>query len=296
MSIGLWGAIAYYFLRILGRVDWHAVTSLTFQTGAAIAALVIGVSSRFLLPVVWTLALSALEGKAMSVRTLIWPYAVSWMGRYVPGKVGLIGARILAAERYGYSKVSAIISAGLEVVLQLILVTVLSLSFLGAGLGARLSFNPIPILIIAGISAILISPPALRPMLTLYLQWQKKTSEPVQALSWNTVLGCASVLLLMYGLQSTYSIFLAESIGMAVHGRRLIFLGAIFFSSIAGMVAFFSPGGIGVRELVFVQLLGGWYPREQLLSFVIVWRLAETLMDGLFFGLAWFLSKTDRAS
>jgi hypothetical protein len=199
----------------------------------------------------------------------------------------MLGARMLAAERYGYSKVSAVISAGLEVVLQLILVT--ALSFLGLGLGSRLNFNPFPIVAVVGILAILISPPVLRRMVNLYLRWQGRSDESVQSLSWSTVLGCAAVFLLMYGLQSTYSILLAESIGMAVYGQWLIFLGAIFFSSIAGMVAFFSPGGIGVRELVFVQVLGGWHSKEQLLGFVIVWRLAETLMDALFFVIAWLV-------
>src|SRR5207247_1342009 len=94
-------------------------------------------------------------------------------------------------------------------------------------------------------------------------------------------------LLLMYGLQSAYSILLAESIEVSVHGRWLVFLGAIFLSSIAGMLAFFSPSGIGVRELVFVQLLGSWYTKEQLVGFVIFWRLTETLIDAIFFLMAW---------
>ena len=289
VSIALWGAIAYYFLAAFRQVDWNVVTTLTLSPVPAIAAVVIGVGSRFLLPLIWTMALSALEGRAMSVRTLIWPYAVSWMGRYIPGKVGMLGARMLAAERYGYSKVSVIISAGMEVVLQLVLVT--ALSFLGLGLGSRLNFNPIPVLLVVGILAILISPPVLRRMVTLYLRWQGKANESVQSLSWSTVLGCATVFLLMYGLQSTYSILLAESMGMAVYGQWLMFLGAIFLSSIAGMVAFFTPGGIGVRELVFVQVLGGWHSKEQLLAFAIVWRLAETLMDAVFFAIASFLKQ-----
>jgi hypothetical protein len=37
-----------------------------------------------------------------------------------------------------------------------------------------------------------------------------------------------------------------------------------------------------VRELVFVQVLQPWFAKEQLVSFVIFWRLAETLMDVLF--------------
>jgi uncharacterized membrane protein YbhN (UPF0104 family) len=78
---------------------------------------------------------------------------------------------------------------------------------------------------------------------------------------------------------------------MSVAGQPLLFLGAIFLSSIAGMVAFFSPGGIGVRELVFVELMQPWYPRDQLVVFVIFWRLAETVMDVLFVAVAWLISR-----
>jgi hypothetical protein len=295
VSLALWGAIAYYFAAVLRQVDWQVVTSRRVHVPFAIAVLVIGTGSRFLLPVIWTMALSGLEGKPMRVRVLLWPYAESWLGRYLPGKVGLIGTRILAAERYGYSKVNAIISGGVEIILQLVLVTTLGVTFLSVGLGSPLPFNVLPVAAMVAMLAILISPPMLRRMVNLYLRWQKRVEGSVPLLSWATVLGCASVLLLMYGLQSTYSIVLAESIDMSVQGRWLVFLGAIFLSSIAGMVAFFSPGGVGVRELVFVQILGSWYTKEQLLSFVIFWRLAETLIDAIFFLMAWCfrLRRTD---
>jgi uncharacterized membrane protein YbhN (UPF0104 family) len=289
VTLALWAAIAYYFFAVLRHVDWQVVAAQRIDPTLALVVVATGVTSRLLLPVVWTIALSALEGKAMRFRVLLWPYAQSWMGRYLPGKVGLIGTRILAADRYGYSKLNALISGGFEVVLQLILVTALSLAFLSLGLRSTLPFDALPVGAMAVVLAVFISPPILRRVVNVYLRWQRSVEGPIPFLSWGTVLGCVSVLLLMYGLQSSYSIVLAESINMPVQGRWLVFLGAIYLSSIAGMVAFFSPGGIGVRELVFVQLLGPWYAKEQLLGFVIVWRLAETLMDALFFLLAWCL-------
>src|SRR4029434_1750578 len=101
-------------------------------------------------------------------------------------------------------------------------------------------------------------------------------------LSWTTVFGCVIVLTAMYAVQSAYSILLAKSLDLDVTTQWVLFLGAIFLSSIAGMVAFFSPGGIGVQYLVFVQLLQAWYPKDRLVIFVIFWRLAETVMDLLF--------------
>ena len=72
VALALWTAIAYYFIAVLRHVDWQVVTSRRLHVPLAIAVLVIGVGSRFLLPVIWTMALSALEGKPMRVRVL-WP-------------------------------------------------------------------------------------------------------------------------------------------------------------------------------------------------------------------------------
>src|SRR6476659_5730681 len=123
VSVALWIAIVYFFVLVLRQVDWHAVASHRLNVPLALLVLVIGTASRFLLPVVWATVLSSLEGKPMRPRVLLWPYAESWMARYLPGKVAFIGTRVLAANRYGYSMVNAIISGGVEVVMQIVFVT-----------------------------------------------------------------------------------------------------------------------------------------------------------------------------
>ena len=282
VSLALWVAIAYFFAVVLRQVDWHSVASHRLNIPLALLVLGLGTANRFCLPMVWTMVLSSLEGKPLQMRILLWPYAESWMARYLPGKVAYIGTRVLAAERYGYSRVNAIISGGVEVVLQVVFATALSVLLLGLGLRAHLPFNVWPVVATAVALSVLISPPVLRRIVDLYLHLQKKTDVSVSYLSWTTVFACVMVLAVMYAVQSAYSILLAKSLDLDASAQRVLFLGAIFLSSIAGMVAFFSPGGIGVRELVFVQLLQAWYPKDQLVFFVIFWRLAETVMDLLF--------------
>jgi hypothetical protein len=292
VSLVLWIAIAYFFVVVARQLDWRAVLSHHFNVPLALVVLVIGTANRFLLPVVWAMVLSSLEGRPIRTTAVLWPYAESWMARYLPGKVAFIGTRVLAAERYGYSRVNAIISGGVEVVLQVVFVTALSVIFLSLGLRSKLPFDLLPVIAAATALAFLISPPVLRRVVDLYLHLQKRTDTPVSYLSWTTICGCVVALSAMYAVQSIYSIVLAESLGLSVTAQWLLFLGAIFVSSIAGMVAFFSPGGIGVRELVFVQVLQPWFAKEALVSFVIFWRLAETLMDLLFVFLARLLTST----
>jgi hypothetical protein len=286
VTIALWIAIVYFFVLVLRQVDWHAVASHHLNVRLALLVVAIGTANRFFLPVVWSTVLSSLEGKRMRPGVLLWPYAESWMARYLPGKVAFIGTRVLAADRYGYSRVNAIISGAVEVVMQIVLVTMLSVLLLGLGIRSALPFNVFPVVALAAALGLLISPPVLRRLVDLYLQLQKKTDASVSYLSWSAVSRAALVLSVIYAVQSTYSVLLAQSIGMTVGGHWLVFLGTIFLSTIAGIVAFFAPGGIGVRELVFVQLLQVWYPKEELVSFAIFWRLAETLMDFLFVAIA----------
>src|SRR5258707_4648760 len=91
VSLLLWGAIMYYFVAVLRRVDWHAVAAQHVDRLLAVAVLIVGTASRFLLPVTWTIALSSLEGKRMRTRLLLWPYAESWMARDLPGQVRVTG-------------------------------------------------------------------------------------------------------------------------------------------------------------------------------------------------------------
>jgi glycosyltransferase 2 family protein len=286
VTVVLWMAIGYFLLIVFRQVDWRAVASHRLNLPLAVLVLAMGTGNRFFLPLVWTIALSSLEGRRLRPRQLLWPYAESWMARYLPGKVAFIGTRVLAAERYGYSAVNAVISGGVEVVLQVVLITGLSVILLSLGLGSDLPFNVVPVLVSAAGFAVLISPPVLRRVVDLYLRLQKQTDVSMSYLSWSAVFRAVGVLGAMYVVQSIYSIALGESLGLPVRAHSMLFLGAIFLSSIAGMVAFFSPGGLGVRELVFVQVLQPWFAREELVSFVIFWRLAETVMDLLFVALA----------
>src|SRR6476620_2514379 len=106
VTLVLWLAIAYFFAVVFRQVDWHAVASHRLNLPLALVVLALGTANRFFLPAVWTMVLSSLEGRPLRIRALLWPYAESWMARYLPGKVAFIGTRVLAAERYGYSKVN----------------------------------------------------------------------------------------------------------------------------------------------------------------------------------------------
>ena len=283
VSLVLWLAIAYFFAVVLRQVDWRAVASHRLNVPLALLVLVLGTANRFFLPAVWTMVLSSLEGKPLRIRALLWPYAESWMARYLPGKVGLhwhAGAgrravRLFEGERdhqrWRRGRAAGRLGDGAQHrAAQPGPAISLAVQRLAGRRNGRGVVGPH---FAAGASAGRRSVPA--------------SAEENRCVRFVSVVDDGICLRDRAGgdvRRAVASIrsLLAKSLDLAVSAQWALFLGAIFLSSIAGMVAFFSPGGIGVRELVFVQLLQPWYPKEQLVIFVIFWRLAETVMDLLF--------------
>jgi uncharacterized membrane protein YbhN (UPF0104 family) len=61
--------------------------------------------------------------------------------------------------------------------------------------------------------------------------------------------------------------------------------GAFSLSWLAGYIAFFAPGGIGVREVLLAILLGAFFKGEEVAIYAsihrLMWVLAEVLLGGL---------------
>ena len=60
---------------------------------------------------------------------------------------------------------------------------------------------------------------------------------------------------------------------------------------VAGMLAVFAPGGIGVREVVLVAILAGSLGQEEVIYYALLMRIWETLRDVLLFGSALVLKR-----
>ena len=67
--------------------------------------------------------------------------------------------------------------------------------------------------------------------------------------------------------------------------------GAFILSFLAGYVAIFAPGGIGVREYVAVLLLSALFSPAEIGIVAIVHRLLYTLAEFLLAGIAWLLPR-----
>ena len=78
--------------------------------------------------------------------------------------------------------------------------------------------------------------------------------------------------------------------------RSQVFGGAFILAWVVGLITPGAPAGVGVRELVLIACLGGLVAGQDLLSAVILSRLATVAGDVLFFGMARLLSNNRGAS
>ncbi len=177
---------------------------------------------------------------------------ISNLGRYLPGKVWQIGAMGVMAERRG---VSALAATGSAIVINLV--------NLLAGLGLTLVtgaeyFEQRGASIVLGVVLVvsLALAPRLLPLMgRLASAFARRPIDiprlPDRAV-WIAAVGCV-VAWLLYGV--AFQIFVAGVLGSAP-GRTSSYIAAFTGSYLAGYIAVFAPGGLGVREPALIAALG----------------------------------------
>lgn len=187
-------------------------------------------------------------GERLPLRRAVTIWSVSNLGRYLPGKVWSIAGLAVLARRAGTSGWAA---AGSAVAMQA----------LAVGTGAAVAVLAVPGALTVGQgAAALLAAIAAVGLLT----WDRLTRSVastiaprsgLRALPWPTALTAAAITsvswcaygvafwLLARGLLPTPALGLRTAIGVFAAGY------------LVGLLAVFAPGGVGVRELVFVGLL-----------------------------------------
>jgi hypothetical protein len=79
-------------------------------------------------------------------------------------------------------------------------------------------------------------------------------------------------------------------------GAELLFVvGGFILSYVAGYVAIFAPGGIGIRELVSMAVFSGIASGTELVALTIVHRLLYTLVEFVLGLWGFFISRNQKA-
>jgi len=179
-------------------------------------------------------------------------FFVSQLGKYVPGKVGLVLVRM---ESYrGYSKRKIAVATGLEMILTIAAACIVVLFGIMSAGELFPSYVIYGSVVILGLILVLIYPPIFLKIINRFFKIIKR--EPIQDspsyfITLKYVLGFILVALL-HGM----GFYLVLNSLSPVSFSYFLTITAVYYSAgIIGLITIFAPAGIGVREGILMLIL-----------------------------------------
>lgn len=276
-------------LLFLGRYLYKNYESfraldLTLNAGALAAAVFMHFIYKFMQASLWHY-ITWMNGCAIRWRNAVWAYFYSILGKYIPGKVFMLLARIPAYEEAGVPARKVTVCFFLENIC-----TLLGAAFLFI---ASLQFFPNQILgqykgaTLALIAAfvVCIHPRVINCVLRPLEQLLKKDLKV--SISYPQMLSVVFLFVLNWIVLGFGFYMLTCSIYPLSMSRFLYVSGIFGLSVIIGILAVFAPSGLGVREGIIVLGLGAVMPQEYAVIVSVVSRIWMTLSELSVIGVAW---------
>jgi len=282
VSTAVTALVLLFFVYVLHR-QWQA--GHFHELKYPIAPILLSSLGMFALAVLlgflWCWILGLVSGQRVRLRPLFYAHFVSWLARYVPGKIGQVVGKIVLGENIGFRRGDLIASVLYE-----------NAFFVGSGISTAL---------------LCLGPASLRRILS-----------PALSERWIMVLALALIaglLLISYLLPVFMRRFLRGrgSIGRAIPAKSVLILfisyhfahlvagvgfyflltllvpqtgvplvdaiGILTAAHIVGVLAFIVPAGLGVRESILALLLVSYMPMDQAVLISLITRLWSTVAD-----------------
>jgi len=275
-------ATVYFLVAYLAR-SWSSIEAFDWELDAGWLALsgVVLLLYYFAQAGFWWLLL-----RGCGANSPFWPAASVWgksiLARYVPGNVFMFVGRAWMSHSRGLSveRVSAamVYEQALGVCGALLAVAVLFPFWEYRPGVTALSLIAIPVLIA------LMHPRVFGPVAGWALRLLHRAPLEV-TLGFGGVLGMLALFTADWLIAGAGAWMLARSVtGLGVESLPLVTV-AYALAYVAGMVAFFIPSGIGVREAVLTASLSDELPGGVALTWALLLRLWVTVIELLFVGL-----------
>jgi hypothetical protein len=294
LLVAPWAFILYIFRDVNAALDPF--------TDASLAPLLLGSLLSLLavcgFAVLWIRLLGRLSRQVESVDVshLLRVYARSWLARYLPGKLWSLGARIVHTDVHVMPRM--VVARGLLYELAAILSSAI---VLGLGLWTWAVIGPlvgVPVLL-GGAAAVVVIMWRLDVVTRITVgliqklvpkQWTV-ASDVLREAAERPGLGArASVLfaggyLLNNFLLALGFVLIASSLAEVGWGDVSLLAGAYSLAVVLGMVAFFAPAGLGVREGILVGFSASVLSAPVAATTVVLARIINVLADAVFVGL-----------
>lgn len=255
LSVILIVFVAYYLSAEI-VTNWEAILDYPFRFNKPILALasLAYAGSLFVLAWGWHVILRYLKNPIPFVDTLLY-FFVTQPAKYIPGKIWLPVARTKFCKKHTVSTAMTFLTTGIEGVFEILAGTYISLlAILQTPALGRFALIGTICIVLFGI--IILIPKVFYALINVYLRLTKHALIPIdQRVSFFRLFGLQCIYLLgMLGLGLAQLLFLQSFAPVSSdHFAFVVSVGS--FTYVASILAFFTPGGLGVREGVWVRAL-----------------------------------------
>ncbi|MFQ5671476.1 MAG: lysylphosphatidylglycerol synthase domain-containing protein [Nitrospinales bacterium] len=240
----------------IGRVcykNWERLENLTVHFDLAFVALSVFLLSAAIFSAGWGwFIILRSVGINAPYRLVQYNWFLSNLGKYIPGKIWTISSRVYLHSAHNHSAKQVVSASLLEAIFSYT-VAVLVVLILAVYLG-KLNVYLGPLALIFFLGCLFLSPRLFSKALNLGLSLIKKGDIQI-TLDIVSRLKIAFVYLgafIFWGLAFS---FFVKSLFPVAPSEFAYFTLSFVFSSLAGMLAFFVPKGVGVRESMLVLML-----------------------------------------
>ena len=284
--VGVYVAVVLSLVLYFSNEDWTALDLARANWGWLAVATVVEVANRilFALAWIWLVEETAINQKPRRL-PLFSAFATSWLARYLPGSGTWMGVRVLIARDTGVRRGTLAVATVYEAVIQLgMLATLGSIALLASNNSENAWRFGHTVLWAVVISAVvMVQPAVMKRLFGLMNRLRRRMKHPmpqvIQLLRLPRVAG-------LYAVTSLFSslgiLLVAVSVTPALAGNWIEVILLATLSSVASILAFFAPAGLGVRESALTLGLSPFVGLPEALFIAVLHRVLSVVWDILF--------------
>lgn len=284
----------FFLFVYIKNLDFDKLRTVRISYSYLFFAIILGFLNRFFNSFVWLKILENLGARIDNYLFLNYIYAKSWLGRYIPGKVTWIVGKIYFATKHGVSKKKLGVSSFFEGILQVLAALLYGSILLSITNGFNTLSHELRIfLIIFCLVICIVLVPSIFNGIIKFVYWvlKKKKLEEEHLINWKIILRALLYFIISMTIGGISYFLINLSIYQIPISRLPYYIGAINLAGAIGIASLIAPSGIGVKEGVQIFFLNQIMPKEIVLVVTLFSRLWAIIMDLLFFGVSYILTK-----
>ena len=292
-----YGALAVVLIAVVVALasNWDEVSAElgSIPRWSVAGAFALTIVSGIFAMLSWRVLLADL-GTKLHIADAAGVFFVGQLGKYVPGSVWSVVMQAEMAARLKVPRrrtaVAGLLMLGMSG-LTAALVGIPGLPILLSRNGHDVWWPLVGLCVVAGLVAL--SPPVLNRLVALGLRVLRR--EPLEHALTAPAIALATVYsVLSWTFLGAGCWVLAQPLAADQHSAGRVFVVSVFgyvMAAVVGMISFFLPAGVGVRDGVFLVMLSGLMSSAAATAVVVVFRFVTILADVVFALFGWLWAK-----